>query len=139
VVGIHVVLAGNARQLCARGRSPGGKLLDCACQRLFQLRLELPAEAELQRLVNAAPNGYFSDLYERKRVQLPPKVQTGLDELLVAPNGGVVSGVWGVTGQWMQLRLIVRWSAQRPEFSMGQCPVDRSSQGRIDFQQLFFH
>jgi|SRR6516162_4720672 len=56
-----------------------------------------------------------------------------------SPNGGVVSGVWGVTGQWMQLRLIVRWSAQRPEFSMGQCPVDRSSQGRIDFQQLFFH
>jgi len=25
--------------------------------------------------------------------------------------------VWGVTEQWMQLRLIVRWSAQRPEFA----------------------
>jgi len=26
-------------------------------------------------------------------------------------------GVWGVTEHWMQLRLIVRWSAQRPEFA----------------------
>jgi len=69
----------------------GEKLLDCACQRLFQLRLELPAEAELQRLVNAALNGYFSDLYERTTAQLPLKVQTQLDELLVVPTGGVVS------------------------------------------------
>jgi hypothetical protein len=47
------------------------------------LRLELPAEAELQRLVNAALNGYFYDLYEQMTAQLPLKIQTQLDELLV--------------------------------------------------------
>jgi hypothetical protein len=65
--------------------------LDCACQRLFQLRLELPAEAELQRLVNAALNGYFYDLYEQMTAQLPLKVQTQLDELLVVPPDGAIS------------------------------------------------
>jgi Domain of unknown function (DUF4158) len=79
------------RQEGALSAPSGEKLLDCACQRLFQLRLELPAEAELQRLVNAALNGYFSDLYERTTAQLPLKVQTQLDELLVVPTGGVVS------------------------------------------------
>ena len=58
----------------------GERLLDCASQRLFQLRLELPAEAELQRLVNAALNGYFYDLYEQMTAQLPLKVQTQLDD-----------------------------------------------------------
>ena len=69
----------------------GERLLDCASQRLFQLRLELPAEAELQRLVNAALNGYFYDLYEQMTAQLPLKVQTQLDELLVVPPDGVIS------------------------------------------------
>jgi hypothetical protein len=69
----------------------GEKLLDCACQRLFQLRLELPAEAELQRLVNAALNGYFYDLYEQITAQLPLEVQAQLDELLVVPPDGVIS------------------------------------------------
>jgi TnpA family transposase len=55
------------------------------------LRLELPAEAELQRLVNAALNGYFYDLYEQMTAQLPLKVQTQLDELLVVPPDGVIS------------------------------------------------
>ncbi len=58
---------------------------------LFQLRLELPAEAELQRLVNAALNGYFYDLYEQMTAQLPLKVQTQLDELLVVPPDGAIS------------------------------------------------
>ena len=59
------------RQEGALSAPSGEKLLDCACQRLFQLRLELPAEAELQRLVNAALNGYFYDLYEQMTAQLP--------------------------------------------------------------------
>jgi hypothetical protein len=79
------------RQDGALSAPSGEKLLDCACQRLFQLRLELPAEAELQRLVNAALNGYFYDLYEQMTAQLPLKVQTQLDELLVVPPDGVVS------------------------------------------------
>jgi Domain of unknown function (DUF4158) len=40
------------RQEGALSAPSGEKLLDCACQRLFQLRLELPAEAELQRPAN---------------------------------------------------------------------------------------
>jgi hypothetical protein len=55
------------------------------------LRLELPAEAELQRLVNAALNGYFHDLYEQITAQLPLEVPTQLDQLLVVPPDGVVS------------------------------------------------
>jgi hypothetical protein len=79
------------RQDGALSAPSGEKLLDCACQRLFQLRLELPAEAELQRLVNGALNGYFYDLYEQITVQLQPEVQTQLDQLLVVPPDRVVS------------------------------------------------
>jgi hypothetical protein len=38
------------------------KLLDAACRRLRELRIELPGELELQRLVNATLNRYFHDL-----------------------------------------------------------------------------
>ena len=38
------------------------KLLDAAGRRFRELRMELPAELELQRLVNAALNGYLHDL-----------------------------------------------------------------------------
>jgi hypothetical protein len=47
----------------------------------------------LQRLVNAALNGYFHDLYEQIATKLPPEVQTQLDQLLVVPPDGVVSRV----------------------------------------------
>jgi hypothetical protein len=79
------------RQEGALSAPSGEKLLDCACPRLFQLRIELPAEAELQRLVNAALNGYFHDLYEQITARLPLEVQTQLDQLLVVPPDGVVS------------------------------------------------
>ena len=79
------------RQDGALSAPSGEKLLDCACQRLFQLRLEFPAEAELQRLVNGALNGYFYDLYEQITAQLQPEVQTQLDQLLVVPPDRVVS------------------------------------------------
>ena len=41
---------------------PSEKLLDAAGRRFRELRMELPAELELQRLVNAALNGYLHDL-----------------------------------------------------------------------------
>src|SRR5260370_32364379 len=41
------------------------KLLDCACHRLFQLRLEVPAGTEPQRPVNAAPDRYLLDPYQQ--------------------------------------------------------------------------
>jgi hypothetical protein len=39
----------------------------------------------LQRLVNAALNGYFHDLYERIASQMPADVRSRLDELLLVP------------------------------------------------------
>jgi hypothetical protein len=45
------------------------KLLNAACRRLRELRVELPAEPELQRLVNTGLNGYFRYLYERLTTQ----------------------------------------------------------------------
>ena len=38
-------------------------LLECAYERLRKVQIELPAEKELQRLTNAALNGFFQDLY----------------------------------------------------------------------------
>jgi hypothetical protein len=38
-------------------------LYECAVQRLRSLLIELPSEKELQRIVNAALNGFFSDTY----------------------------------------------------------------------------
>jgi hypothetical protein len=77
------------------GRGPlgsqRGETVGLCLSAAFPLRLELPAEAELQRLVNAALNGYFYDLYEQMTAQLPLKVQTQLDELLVVPPDGVIS------------------------------------------------
>lgn len=39
-------------------------LLDAACGRLRRLRVELPAEGELQRLVNSALSGFFQDMQQ---------------------------------------------------------------------------
>jgi hypothetical protein len=64
------------------------KLLDAACHRLRELRIELPAEPELQRLVNAALNGYFHDLYECVTAQMTAPVRARMDELLVVPKEG---------------------------------------------------
>jgi Tn3 transposase DDE domain/Domain of unknown function (DUF4158) len=79
------------RQEGALSAPTADKLLDCACQHLFRLRLELPTEAELERLVNAALNGYFHDLYDRIAAQLSLEVRTQLDQLLAVPLDGVAS------------------------------------------------
>jgi hypothetical protein len=62
------------------------KLLDAACRRFRELRIELPAEPELHRLVNAALNGYFHDLCERVTAQMTSQVRSRMDELLVVPK-----------------------------------------------------
>jgi hypothetical protein len=67
------------------------KLLDAACRRFRELRIELPAEPELQRLVNAALNGYLHDLYERVTAQMTAEVRARMDELLVVPKEGTLS------------------------------------------------
>jgi hypothetical protein len=48
--------------------------------------IELPAEPALQRLVNAALNGYFHDLYGRVTSQMPSEVRFRMDELLRVPT-----------------------------------------------------
>lgn len=67
------------------------KLLDAACRRFRELRIELPAEPELQRLVNAALNGYFHDLYQRVAAQVPVEVRSRMDALLLVPEDEALS------------------------------------------------
>ena len=61
------------------------RLLAAACRRLRELRIEVPVEPELQRLVNAALNGYFQDLYERVASLMSVEVRRRIDELLIVP------------------------------------------------------
>jgi hypothetical protein len=58
-------------------------LCECAYARLRASRIELPAEAELRRMVRAALHGFFDDLYERVTAQLSETVRAALDALLV--------------------------------------------------------
>jgi hypothetical protein len=69
-----------------------GDLLACACQRLRHLQVELPVEGELQRLVNAALNGFFQDIHQHIVEAMPPEPCRRMDQLLVVPDADVVSG-----------------------------------------------
>jgi hypothetical protein len=63
------------------------ELCECAQARLRALRIELPAEAELRRMVRTALRGFFDNLYERVTAQLPETVRAALDTLLtVGPD-----------------------------------------------------
>jgi TnpA family transposase len=61
-------------------------LCACAYARCRELRIELPAERELQRLVRAALHGFLQDLYARVTAQLPQEVRAQLDHLLVVES-----------------------------------------------------
>jgi len=71
-------------------------LFDSACERLRSLRVELPAEDELERVVNAALNGFFQDIHRRISDELAPDVRAGIDALLVVPESAAVSGFEGL-------------------------------------------
>ncbi|MBV9490864.1 MAG: Tn3 family transposase, partial [Verrucomicrobia bacterium] len=71
-------------------------LFDRACERLRGLRVELPAEGELQRVVNAALNGFFQDVHRRIADALGPEVCAGIDALLVVPESAMVSAFEGL-------------------------------------------
>ncbi len=62
-------------------------LFDCAVQRLNHLRIELPSEKELQRIVNAALNGFFSDVHNKITQQLDGKIREAVDGLLAVSEG----------------------------------------------------
>jgi hypothetical protein len=63
--------------LNSAANSPRSKdaLLNTACARLRNLRVELPAKAELQRVVNSALNGFFQDIQRRISDALAAEIQ----------------------------------------------------------------
>jgi hypothetical protein len=109
------------------------KLLDSACRRLRELRIELPAEPELQRLVNAALNGYFHDLYQRLTAQTPAEVRSRMDALLLVPkeeslstfellkNDAANAGVENMRSEITKLRLLR--SVGLPPEPFGSTPI----------------
>ncbi|MDH5740283.1 MAG: DUF4158 domain-containing protein, partial [Nitrospira sp.] len=62
-----------------------------ACHRLRSLRVELPAEGELQRVVQSALSGFFHDTQRQITAAIPPEVRLRIDDLLVVPEGRVLS------------------------------------------------
>ena len=58
-------------------------LSESAYTRLRALRIELPTERELQRLVRTALWGFFHAIYTNVTAQLSEPVRTALDQLLV--------------------------------------------------------
>jgi hypothetical protein len=84
-------LEGQLRREEAEFAITSEKLVNAACRRLRELRIELPAEPELQRLVNAALNGYFNDLYERVTAPMPEDVRSRMDGLLLVPEEEALS------------------------------------------------
>lgn len=62
-----------------------------ACHRLRSLRVELPAEGELQRVVQSALSGFFQDTQRQITAAIPPEVRLRIDDLLVVPEGRILS------------------------------------------------
>jgi TnpA family transposase len=75
----------------AREAHTADVLFDSACERLRTLRVELPAEGELDRIINAALNGFFQDVHQRISDALAPDVRACIDSLLVVPESAAVS------------------------------------------------
>jgi Domain of unknown function (DUF4158) len=68
------------------------RLFDYACQRLRDRQVELPAEGELRRVVNAALSGFFQDIHRRIAAAIPFNVLSHMDNLLLVSESGVISG-----------------------------------------------
>jgi len=66
-------------------------LLDAGCGRLQRLRVELPAEGELQRPVNSALTGFFQDIQRHITEAMPTEVRARIDHLLMVPDANFVS------------------------------------------------
>lgn len=67
------------------------ELLERAYERLRALRIELPAEMELRRIVNAALSSFFQNLYQCISARLSGNVRANIDRLLVVASDEVVS------------------------------------------------
>jgi len=82
----------------AREAHTDADLFECALERLRLLRIELPTEKELRRIVNTALNGFFQDVYRHVTEQLSPMVRETLDKLLIVPEGESFSAFDNVKG-----------------------------------------
>jgi TnpA family transposase len=67
------------------------ELCERAYVRLRELGVELPAEKELQRIVQAALHGFFHEVYQRVSARLSDAVRIALDQLLVVEARGTQS------------------------------------------------
>jgi len=61
-------------------------LFECAIQRLRSLRIELPSEKELIRVVNSALTGFFSDVHQQVAKRLDEQICQKIDQLLIVPE-----------------------------------------------------
>jgi len=62
-------------------------LFESAVQRFRSLRIELPSDKELQRIVNSSLNGFFSDVHSKLAQKLDGQVRKNIDQLLIVPEG----------------------------------------------------
>ena len=53
--------------------------------------MELPAEGELERVINAALNGFFQDVHQRICDALAPEVRVCIDSLLVVHESAALA------------------------------------------------
>jgi TnpA family transposase len=67
------------------------QLFVAAGQRLRALHVELPAEGELERVVNAALSGFFQDIHQRIATAISPAVRQRMDSLLLVAEAKTVS------------------------------------------------
>ena len=54
--------------------------------------MELPAEGELRRVVNAALSAFFQDIHRRIAAEIPLDIRSHMDNLLLVSESGVISG-----------------------------------------------
>lgn len=76
----------------AQAAPRGADLLEAAYTRLRSLRIELPAEKGLRRIVDAALNGFFQDIYARVARRLSAGVRETLDRILIVAPEASLSG-----------------------------------------------
>ena len=64
------------RENAAYGSQSPETLMDAACQRLQRLRVEVPTEKELERVVNSALSGFFLDIQQHVALAMPTEVRS---------------------------------------------------------------
>ena len=66
-------------------------LFERAIHRLRSLRVELPSEKELIRIVNSALNDFFLNVHRQVTQRLDERIRKNIDQLLIVPESESVS------------------------------------------------